>query len=60
MKLNEKFYQLRRQSGMSEKEAADKLNISRQAFWRWEDGTAQSAANNILEISKQNKRLISR
>ena len=52
MKLNEKIYQLRKQSGMSQEDAADKLNISRQAFSRWENGTAQPAANNIVEISK--------
>ncbi len=52
MKLNEKIYQLRKQSGMSQEEAADKLNVSRQAFSRWENGTAQPAANNIVEISK--------
>lgn len=52
MKLNEKIYQLRKQSGMSQEDAADKLNISRQAFSRWENGTAQPAANNVVEISK--------
>ena len=52
MKLNDKIYQLRKQSGMSQEEAADKLNVSRQAFSRWENGTAQPAASNIVEISK--------
>ena len=52
MKLNEKIYQLRKQSGMSQEAAADKLNVSRQALSRWENGTAQPAANNIVEISK--------
>ena len=52
MKLNDKIYRLRKQSGMSQEEAADKLNISRQALSRWENGTAQPAANNIIEISK--------
>ena len=52
MKLNEKIYQLRKQSAMSQDEMAEKLNISRQALSRWENGTAQPAANNIVEISK--------
>lgn len=52
MKLNEKIYQLRKQSGMSQEEAAGRLNISRQALSRWENGTAQPAANNIIEISR--------
>ena len=52
MKLHEKIYQLRRQAGMSQEEAAERLNVSRQALSRWENGTAQPAANNILEISR--------
>ena len=52
MKLYEKIYQLRKQSGMSQEEAAERLNISRQALSRWENGTAQPAANNIIEICK--------
>lgn len=52
MKLHEKIYQLRKRSGMSQEETADRLNISRQALSRWENGTAQPVANNIIEISK--------
>lgn len=52
MKLHEKIYQLRKQAGMSQEEAAERLDISRQALSRWENGTAQPAANNIVEISK--------
>lgn len=52
MKLHEKIYQLRKRSGMSQEKAAECLNISRQALSRWENGTAQPAAHNIVEISK--------
>lgn len=52
MKLHDKIYQLRKQSGMSQEETAGRLNISRQALSRWENGTAQPSANNIIEISK--------
>ena len=52
MKLNEKIYQLRKNSNMSQEELADKLNISRQALSRWENGTAMPDALNILELSK--------
>ncbi len=52
MKLHEKIYQLRKQSGMSQEEAADKLKISRQSLSRWENGSAQPAAGNIAEISR--------
>lgn len=52
MKLHEKIYQLRKQSGMSQEEAADKLNVSRQALSRWENGSAKPAAGSIAEISR--------
>ncbi len=52
MKLQDKIFQLRKQAGMSQEEAANQLNISRQALSRWENGSAQPAANNIAELSK--------
>ncbi len=52
MKLHEKIFQLRKQAEMSQEEAAERLNISRQALSRWENGTAQPTANNIVEICK--------
>ena len=52
MKLHEKIYQLRKQAGMSQEVAAERLNVSRQALSRWENGTAQPTANNIIEICK--------
>lgn len=52
MKLNDKILNLRRQAGMSQEQAAERLKVSRQALSRWENGTAQPAANNIVEISR--------
>lgn len=52
MKLQDKILKLRKQAGMSQEEAAERLNVSRQALSRWENGTAQPAANNIVEISR--------
>lgn len=52
MQLKDKIYKLRRQAGLSQEEAAERLNVSRQAFSRWENGTAQPAASNIVEISR--------
>ncbi len=52
MKLSEKILSLRKQSGMSQEELAEKLNVSRQAISRWEVGTAQPDASNVLQISK--------
>lgn len=52
MKLSDKILSLRRQSGLSQEELADKLNVSRQAVSRWEVGSAQPDASNVLQLSK--------
>ena len=52
MKLNEKILSLRKSEGISQEELAEKLNVSRQAVSRWEVGTAQPDASNILQLSK--------
>ena len=52
MKLAEKILNLRKQQGMSQEALAEKLNVSRQAVSRWEMGTAQPDASNILQLSK--------
>ncbi len=52
MNLSEKIVKLRKMNGWSQEELADKLNVSRQAISRWEGGTAQPDATNILSLSK--------
>lgn len=52
MKLSDKITTLRKQSGMSQEDLAEKLGVSRQAISRWEMGSAMPDANNILQISK--------
>lgn len=52
MKLNEKILALRKKQGMSQEELAEKLNVSRQAVSRWEVGSAQPDASNVLQLSK--------
>ena len=52
MKLADKILNLRKKNGMSQEELAEKLNISRQAVSRWEVGTAQPDAPNVLQLSK--------
>ena len=52
MTLPEKILRLRKQSGMSQEELAQKLEVSRQAVSRWEVGSAQPDASNILQLSR--------
>ena len=52
MKLPDKIIKHRKANGWSQEEFAEKLNVSRQAISRWENGTALPDAQNILQISK--------
>lgn len=52
MKLQEKIIKLRKANGWSQEEFAERMNVSRQAISRWENGTALPDANNILQLSK--------
>ena len=52
MNISEKLIQLRKAKGMSQEELAEKLQVSRQAVSRWENGTALPDAHNILNLSK--------
>ena len=52
MRLSEKIVKLRKMNGWSQEELADRLIVSRQAISRWESGSAQPDATNILGLSK--------
>ena len=52
MKLYDKLIMLRKERGWSQEDFAEKLDDSRQAISRWENGTALPDAQNILQISK--------
>lgn len=52
MKLSEKIIQLRKVNSWSQEDLAEKLDVSRQAISRWENGTALPDANNIFQLSK--------
>ena len=52
MNLTDKIIHLRKTNGMSQEDLAEKLNVSRQAISRWEQGTAMPDVTNILLISK--------
>ena len=46
MKLNEKLIRLRKK-GLTQDELASKLNVSRQAISKWENGNSEPELNNI-------------
>ena len=52
MKLPDKIIKHRKANGWSQEDFAEKLNVSRQAISRWENGTALPDAQNIFRISK--------
>ena len=52
MKLPDKIIKHRKANGWSQEDFAEKLNVSRQAVSRWENGTALPDAQNLLQISK--------
>lgn len=52
MKLSEKILMLRKRDGLSQEELAEKLGVSRQAVSRWEVGSVQPDASNVLQLSK--------
>ena len=52
MKMPDKIIRLRKANGWSQEELAEKVDVSRQAISRWENGTALPDAQNVLQISK--------
>lgn len=52
MKLSEKITFLRKQHGLSQEQLSYKLNISRQAIYRWESGATKPDVDNIKLLSE--------
>lgn len=52
MILSQKILLLRKKSGMSQEELADKLNVSRQSISKWESAASIPDINKIIEMSK--------
>lgn len=52
MVLFEKLRVLRKRTGLSQMELAEKLKVSRQAISNWEAGTARPSIDNIHYLSK--------
>lgn len=51
MQFHERLYEVRKRSGMTQNDLAEKLNVSRQAVSRWEMGTAKPDFENLIAIS---------
>ena len=49
--LSEKLYKLRKNSGLSQEQLAEQLNVSRQAISKWEQGTAFPESEKLITIS---------
>ena len=52
MKINEKIYTLRKKSGWSQDELADKLSVSRQSVSKWETGDSVPEIAKLLALAK--------
>lgn len=49
--LSDKIYELRRKSGLSQEQLAEKLDVSRQAVSKWENGTAVPESDKLVVMS---------
>lgn len=52
MRFGKKLSFLRKQKGMTQMELAEKLDISRQAVSRWEQGISEPSTENLVSIGK--------
>ena len=52
MNLQRKIITLRKQSGLSQEDMAEKLHVSRQTISRWEVGSALPDAENLRQLSQ--------
>lgn len=52
MALSETLYTLRRKAGLSQEELAEKLDVSRQAVSKWEQGKAMPETGKLLSIAR--------
>lgn len=50
--LSEKIYRLRRQSGLSQEQLAEKLGVSRQAISKWESGSSVPELDKLTALSE--------
>lgn len=50
--LSEKIYQLRRRSGLSQEQLAEKIGVSRQTISKWEGGLAKPELEKLKALSE--------
>ena len=51
MTLSEIIYKLRKKSGLSQEQLAEKLNVSRQAISKWESGVSLPESEKMIALS---------
>ena len=52
MILADKIVRLRKKNGWSQEELAQKMNVSRQAVSKWENGTSDPSTSNLIALAK--------
>ena len=52
MTFSEKLVGLRRKAGLSQEELASRLEVSRQAVSKWENGTSDPSTSNLIALAK--------
>lgn len=50
--LSEKIYKLRRKSGLSQEQLAEKIGVSRQAISKWEGGSSTPELDKLMALSE--------
>ena len=50
--LSENLQRLRMQSGLSQKELAEKLHVVRQTVSKWEKGTSDPSTHNLIALAE--------
>lgn len=51
MEFNNRLYELRKKRGLSQEDAANKLNVTRQTFSKWENGDSTPDMEKLMAIS---------
>lgn len=51
MEFSNRLYELRKKRGLSQEEAANKLNVTRQTFSKWENGDSTPDMEKLVAIS---------